>query len=347
MKRKLLVVKKNGFTEIVEREIPPLRNGEILVENHTSLISPGTEIGWIKQLRQNGGDFDLPREFGYSGAGVIVDIGKGVKRLKIGTRVATMGAGYAIHSNYTVIPQNLAIELPNSVSFEEAVYTCLGATALQGLRRAGLKLGEYGMVFGMGIVGNLTAQLSLLNGAYVMGIDTIEPRLKIAERVGITKTLNLAKDNLINRAKQFSPFGVEFAFFAFGGDATKTFENLKMCMQQSEDGHVIGRVILIGGCNINLYGGAYSGNMDILISSRTGPGYHDPQYEFGREYPRGFIKFTTLRNMHFIISMIAEGKIRVKPLTTHILTLENAHRGIDTLIKNPEEALGIILKMKH
>ncbi|MFA6104179.1 MAG: hypothetical protein WCV67_14445 [Victivallaceae bacterium] len=46
-------------------------------------------------------------------------------------------------------------------------------------------------------------------------------------------------------------------------------------MKVSADTHAMGRIILVGGCKINLGSGAYSGNRDIRATSRTGAGYKD------------------------------------------------------------------------
>jgi hypothetical protein len=94
-------------------------------------------------------------------------------------------------------------------------------------------------------------------------------------------------------------------------------------------------------------GGAYSGNVDVLSSSRTGPGYHDPAYEFGADYPNGFVQFTTRRNLREIVTLISEKRLIVKPMTTHKCQLEKVNDMCTKLIEKPNEALGVVLKMPH
>lgn len=115
----------------------------------------------------------------------------------------------------------------------------------------------------------------------------------------------------------------------------------------SADGHQMGRMVLVGGCEVTYGGGAYTGNVDIRSASRTGPGYHDPNYEYGADYPNGFVQFTTQRNLREIISLISEKRLIVDPMTTHRVPLEEVGAAADELIEHPNKALGVILNMTH
>jgi hypothetical protein len=118
-------------------------------------------------------------------------------------------------------------------------------------------------------------------------------------------------------------------------------------MKVSQDGHIMGNVVLVGGCMVEIGGGAHTGNLNIKIASRTGPGYHDSEYEYGKDYPDAFVQFTTQRNLREIIALISEQRLLVDPMTTHILPLEEVGKAADLLIDSPDKALGIVLKMSH
>ena len=109
----------------------------------------------------------------------------------------------------------------------------------------------------------------------------------------------------------------------------------------------MGRIVLVGGCEIRFAGGDRFGNADIRSAARTGAGYHDPDYEYGRDYPAAFVQFTTQRHLCEIVNLINEERLRVDPMTTHTLPLEEVARAADLLIEHPDRALGIILKMTH
>ena len=239
------------------------------------------------------------------------------------------------------------VPLPDCVTFEQAVYLSLAATSLQAVRRTDVKLGEYGAVLGQGIVGNLAAQLCRISGARTLGWETVPLRAGIAGRCGM-ETIDFAGSDPVEPTRAFAaPYGLDFALFAFGGDAEKAFMDIKKCMKVSADGHVMGNVTLVGGCRVPVDGGAASGNLNIRISSRTGAGYHDRAWEYGKDYPAAFVQFTTRRNAMELIQLIAEKRLLVDPLTTHRIPLENIREAGDLLVDHPDEALGVVLTIKH
>ena len=348
MKRLLGAVYYDGRLGVEEEEMPELADNQVLVEVHASLISPGTEMALVRNLREkNNPPGSGPIKFGYSNAGTVLETRGDVRGLKPGMRVACMGAGAALHANYAAVPVNLVVPLPEEVSFEQASYLSLAATALQAVRRTEVKLGEYGAVLGQGIVGNLAAQLYRLSGARVLGWETLALRAEKAAQCGI-RTIDFVKNDPVEATKEFAaPYGLDFALFAFGGDAEKAFMNIKKCMKVSADGHAMGNITLVGGCRVPVDGGAASGNLNIRVSSRTGAGYHDAAWEYGRDYPAAFVQFTTQRNAVELIRLLAEKRLLVDPLTTHRMPLEKIADAGELLIEHPDQSLGMILTMKH
>ena len=348
MKRRIGSIYYNGKVGVEEEEMSPLKENQVLVEVHASLISPGTEMALVKRLRNEPAKPDsAPICFGYSNAGIILETKGDVKGLKPGMRVACMGAGAAQHSDYAAVPVNLVVPLPDEVTFEQASYLSLAATSLQAVRRTEVKLGEYGAVLGQGIVGNLAAQLYQLSGARVLGWETLALRAEIAARCGI-RSIDFVKNDPVELTKAFAaPYGLDFALFAFGGNAESAFMNIKKCMKISADGHQMGNVVLVGGCRVPVDGGAASGNLNIRVSSRTGAGYHDTAWEYGKDYPSAFVQFTTQRNGRELIALMAEKRLKVDPLTTHRLPLEKIGEASDLLVDHPDRAMGVILTMNR
>src|SRR4030066_129679 len=165
--KQLLQNINSGVTEVVEVPIPQVQAGMALVHTRSSLVSAGTErmlvefagkslVGkarsrpdLVRQLvdkaRREGvlstveaafNRLDQPMPLGYSSAGGIEEVGEGVQGFKVGDRVACAGGGYAVHAEYAIIPFNLLTLLPDSVDFDSAAFTTLGAIALHGLRLA-------------------------------------------------------------------------------------------------------------------------------------------------------------------------------------------------------------------
>jgi threonine dehydrogenase-like Zn-dependent dehydrogenase len=164
----------------------------------------------------------------------------------------------------------------------------------------------------------------------------------------VKNIVNFRDANPVDASKELAaPYGMDFAIMAFGGPATEAFNSIKDCMKVSQDGHIMGNVVLVGGCTIEVGGGAATGNLNIKIASRTGPGYHDSEYEYGKDYPAAFVQFTTQRNLKEIISLISEKRLIVDPMTTHKMPLETVGEAAELLINSPDKALGIILEMSH
>ena len=72
---------------------------------------------------------------------------------KVGQRVACAGGNYAVHAEYNVVPRNLITPLPDSVDFESAAFTTLGAIALHGFRLTETQVGERVAVIGTRVAG--------------------------------------------------------------------------------------------------------------------------------------------------------------------------------------------------
>ena len=345
MKRTLAAVRHNGQVVILEEDIPELGENEALVKVRVSLISPGTEMNLIRQRRSQPAPEGSPMPFGYSIGGDIAAVKGNAGGLAAGMRVAGMGGG-ARHATHAIVPVNLLVPLPDGVTYEDGAYLSLAATSLQAVRRTEPLLGEYGVVAGLGIVGAFAAQIYRLCGARVMGQDMIIMRREIARVCGIEDTVDPGCPAMTDQARMFSaPYGLDFACFAFAGSADAAYAALRPAMKISQDGHEMGRIVLVGGCMISLWGGAANGNLDFRVSSRTGPGYHDAAWEHGSNYPMGFVPFTTQRNARELARLMAEKRLLAAPMTTHRLPLDEAGKAADLLLEHPDQALGVILEM--
>lgn len=117
-------------------------HGEVTVRNHAVAINP------IDRLKQEKGNFlyswlKYPAILGIDLAGEVVEVGKGVTRFKVGDRVLGFANGIDKARNkhaecafqlYTVLPENLVSQIPDTMSFEQAAAIPLGAaTAAAGL----------------------------------------------------------------------------------------------------------------------------------------------------------------------------------------------------------------------
>src|SRR5256885_3186538 len=206
---------KTGAVTVTDVPVPVVRPGFVLVRTAASLISAGTERTAVEAGQKSliGRGMDQPAlvkkvieratqegiantvgavraklasnvALGYSAAGTVIEIGEGVTNFREGDRVACAGLGYASHAEVLAVPKNLCVAIPDGVSFEGAAFGTVGAIALQGVRLAEPTLGESVVVIGLGLIGQLTAQLLKANGCRVFGIDLDESRVELARRLG-------------------------------------------------------------------------------------------------------------------------------------------------------------------
>lgn len=339
---------QNGHATVITQPLSPPAAGEILVRVRASLLSPGTELSAARQARAQGvTEAGNPQPFGYQNAGEVVEIGDGVKAFAPGDRVACMGSG-ARHADWAVVPQNLAAKLPANVSFEEGAYGHLAITALQAIRRGQVEIGEYVLVVGMGLVGQLTAQLARAAGARVMAVDSLRGRLEIAKACGAhAAVLNDKAETVSAEAGAFTcGRGFDMAVLAFGGQGTEAMNQVRSLMKRTPDGHKEGRIVIVGALETTTRWASGMSNLTVYSSARTGPGYHDDAWEHGQvEYPHPWVRWTTAANMELVLWQMAQGVLRVKPLTTHRVPLAEVDRVVTAHIEQPDRTLGTILTM--
>ena len=210
----------DGRIEVADVPRPALTPEVVLVDVRVSLLSAGTErtkvatgkqslLGKarsrpdqvrqvIEKARRDGvtetvravrARLDQPSPLGYSAAGVVLETGARVTDLRPGDRVACGGGGYAVHAEVDRVLGNLCVRIPGRLSFAEASFATLGAIALHGVRQASVQVGERVAVIGLGLVGQLTAQLLHAAGCSVVAIDLHGELVELAEKLASAEGL--------------------------------------------------------------------------------------------------------------------------------------------------------------
>ncbi len=216
--KQVIQLMRKGTTVVAEVPPPAVKANAALVQTVASLVSAGTErmvvdfagkslLGKararpdlvrqvLEKVRKEGlftavdaatNKLDQPMALGYSSAGIIIEIGKGLKGFKVGDRVACAGGGFAVHAEYAVVPQNLLVQLPKTVDFESAAFTTSRCN-----RHAWLSSGvEYRWapsvaVIGLGLLGLLTLGIARVSGCQVIGMDIDPIRVSFAQAIGVS-----------------------------------------------------------------------------------------------------------------------------------------------------------------
>ena len=369
------VLIKKGKAIVDEIPAPMVDAGNVLVKVAYSCISAGTEMAGIKSsgqtiiqralrqpqnikkglnmIKQKGilktknvlkSTFELGSPTGYSAAGTVVEVGAKIKDTKIGGRVACAGAGYANHAEYIEVPKNLLVKIPKNLSFKEASTVTLGSIAMQGVRRAEVKLGENIAIIGMGILGQLVSQMVTAAGARVIAIDLDDRRLTIAQKNGAKYILNPTKENIVDETIKITKgFGVDSVIITA---ATSSNEPLAQAFQMCRKK---GRVILVGvvGMEINRED-MYKKELDFYISTSYGPGRYDSNYEEkGIDYPYHYVRWTENRNMQEYLKMLSEGKIKLNNIIEKVYKIEEVTRAYQEFEKEENKPLIVLLKYEQ
>ena len=155
----------------VEQERYPLSEPgprQVLVRVERSHVSAGSEMNFF---RLNPPDGPLARaRLGYMTVGRIEQVGGEVREYGTGDRVLTCGhhgSHWLVDLNDNGATQadgNYIQALDDAISSDEAGFVILGDVALHGVRRAALQIDESVVVFGCGVVGQLTIQLARVCG---------------------------------------------------------------------------------------------------------------------------------------------------------------------------------------
>ncbi|NLO05964.1 MAG: zinc-binding dehydrogenase [candidate division WS1 bacterium] len=347
---RILVLDGHGRGHVVERETPAIPPGHVLVRNRASMFSQGTQLRSAFAYRREPNPDMEPRPLGYQSAGDIVALGEGVSSREVGQRVACMSGGPgaagvgAYHADYVLVGAGLTSPIPDDVGYPEAASAHLGATAMHAIRRAELQLCEDVLVVGLGVVGQFAVRLATLSGARVVGWDMLEIRRKAALAGGAGLTVNPSEDDLMALTRDFTlQRGLDCAFIAFGGDSDEVFQQVVDCMKVSPDTHQMGRIVIVGGFSFKHQWAAALGNLDVRSAARTGPGFLDPAYEEGNDYPPVFVQWSTQRNLHECLRLMSEGRLRVGEFITHTFAMTDAADAIDTIIERTDETVGVVL----
>jgi len=212
---------------------------------------------------------------GYSVSGIVTEVGEGVYDFADGDEVSAGGSGFALHAEHVVVPKNLVVKVPNGLDMKAASTGTVGSIALHGVRRADLRLGEYAVVVGTGLLGLLALQMLKASGVKVACTDINNKRLELAKELGADLIVNSLEEDPVNAVQNWSGgYGADAVLFMAATDKDEPLSQaFRMCRRK-------GRVVLVGvsGMNINR-NDIYRDEIDFMISSSYAPGRYDDNYE--------------------------------------------------------------------
>jgi predicted dehydrogenase/threonine dehydrogenase-like Zn-dependent dehydrogenase len=363
----------NGEMLVQEVPAPQLGKSMILIRNHYSLISAGTESSTVKAARKSliGKAQERPQQvkqvidtliqqgpvqtyravtkkleayspLGYSSAGEVIEVGDDVAGFSKGDMVACAGVGYAIHAEIVSVPQNLVVKLNKDTELKNAAYNTLGSIAMQGVRQADLRLGESCAVIGLGLLGQLTCLMLKASGVRVIGIDVSSSAVETARQNCTDLALTRNANGIEEQINQFTNgIGVDAVIIAAATDSLDPI-NFSGSIARKK-----GKVIILGAVPTGFERDPYwyRKELELKMSCSYGPGRYDFGYEEkGIDYPVAYVRWTEKRNMEAFQQLIADGVINIDYLTTHVISFKDAPKAYDMILNKTEPYLGVVLK---
>lgn len=363
--KQLLQNIRTGERKIATIPAPMVQPKQVLIANHTSLVSAGTEKmvmelakktllgkarerpdhvrrvlekvrneGLLPTIRQVRKKLDEPMSMGYSSAGIVLACGEGVQNFKPGDRVASNGC----HAEIVSVPANLCATVPDSVSFDQACFAVVGSIALQGVRLSKSTLGETVLVIGLGLVGQLTVGLLKRAGCHVIGTDLDPRKCESALKLGAdVAKAGIRPEEMLKMTR------------GLGADAVIITASTKSNGPIDLAAHAVrqrGRVVLVGVVGLELDRRPfYFKEAEFVVSCSYGPGRYDEHYEEqGHDYPAAYVRWTEQRNIQAVLDLMGRGQLDVSQLITHRIPIESAETAYQIIEAGDQPYLGIVLQ---
>jgi len=223
MKNQAAVLYAPHDIRIEERPVPKPGPREVLIEIKAVGVC-GSDVHYYEHGRIGTYVVRQPLILGHESSGVIVDVGEGVSRERIGQRVAIepgvpdgvcrqCRTGHynlcpnvrffgtppidGAFTNYVTILSDFAYALPDQMSDEEGALIEPLSVGLWACRKAKLRGGDHVLITGAGPVGILAMKVALALGVTEITMTDISPqRLEVARKLGATRTVNVAQQSL-------------------------------------------------------------------------------------------------------------------------------------------------------
>ncbi len=343
-----VVITEPHHIELEETPDPPLKAGEVRLRTLYSGISAGTELTayrgsnpYLNKRWDGERRLFVPGEetsqryplhgWGYEEVGEVEEVGEGVKSVRAGDIVyGTWG-----HRSRHVVAEDYAARrvLPPGAEPIAGVFSQIGAIALNGVHDARIRIGETVAVFGLGVPGQIVAQLAKRSGATVIGVDLFPERRNKAKQLG---AVDMAIDGRETPAEQIKALtegrGADVCI-EVSGAAPALHEAIRSAAYSA-------RVVAMGffqGQAAGLFLGEefHHNRINVVCSQISGV---DPDLSY---------RWNGLRMAQTAMRLQAEGLLNLEPLISHVLPYEDAGEAFRLLDREPAATLQVVLDFRE
>ncbi|MEU6113397.1 zinc-binding alcohol dehydrogenase [Streptomyces sp. NPDC047117] len=334
--------------EIAEHESAPLPAGHLRVRTRYSGISAGTELTayrgtnpyltrtWDAEariFRDGAAGITYPVVgWGYSEVGEVAEVSPELTDRPDMPAVGDLVWGIWGHRSEGIVPAERMAghTLPPGLEPLAGAFARVGAIAYNAVLGAGINLGEDVAVFGQGVIGLLTTRLAQLSGARVTAVDALDVRLETARQYGAERTLNARTDAVAERIREATGGRGADAAIEISGVYPALHEALRSV---AVDGRVVASGFYQGDGEGLRLGDEFHHNRVQLICSQIGG---VPPHLAGR--------WTVERLQQTFLRLVAESKVDVKSLVSHVIPVSDVADAYRLLDERPHDALQMVLE---
>jgi 2-desacetyl-2-hydroxyethyl bacteriochlorophyllide A dehydrogenase len=331
--------------ELSEQAEPPLGPGQVRVRTLFSGISAGTELTAFRgsnpylsklwdpehRLFRTGGQASQPYPvsgWGYEEVGEVIEAGRGVAEPGVGQLVY----GAWGHRSTAVLEAGDAGArlLPEGLEPLLGIFSHIGSIALNGVHDAAARVGETVAVFGLGVLGQITARLSRLGGARVIGVDLHEARRAAAlEQGAVDEVVDASSAGVAERIKRSTGGRGADVSIEVSGSTAALNEAIRATAYSS-------RVVAMG---------FYQGQANGLM---LGEEFHHNRIELRCSQISGVApelsgRWDRLRLAQAVMRLQAEGRLQLGQLVSHVFPAARAAEAFQLLDERPGEAMQVVL----
>jgi len=335
--------KKVGISEYEDAILKP---NEVRLQTLYSGISAGTELThyrgsnvYLHKLWKETDRLFLTGEgvtsktypiygSGYEECGKVIELGSAVGKVKVGDIVY----GTWQHRTHHIVSEDYAANrlIPAGLDPILGIFSQMTAIVYNGILDAAVRLGEIVAIFGLGVPGQICAQMVKRSGARVIGVDMIPMRLEIGKDQGwVDIAVDGRQGQVAERIKEITCHkGVDVAF-EISGSYTALHEAIRSVVYS---GKVIAQGFFQGGGQSLFLGEEFHHNrINIICSQISGVSPElSNRWNVDRMVRRG-------------IELQAEGLLNLKPLITHKFPLEQAAEAYRLLDEHSDQALQVVI----
>ena len=315
MKRIGIEFPRLGVARKVDLPAPPKPGPtEIVTRTLFSGVTNGTERHRLMA------DFVryFPVRYGYQHVGVIEEVGRRVDQFSAGEKVFLGVQGG--HRGWRLVDlaaanesDRLCIQLPPEIEHEFCALFGIAGVGFRHTRRIRVAAPMRVWVAGLGLIGQSVAQAARALGAHVTVTDFDPRRLDVAGRLGAHRVIDLNEDTAIESLTEGGPY--DRIVDACG--APDLFDYIY-------DNELLATYGVIG-----------------ALAGRQPTVFHQTMLHALRASIESSSHFT-LEDLEILLHFYQLGTVRIEPMVTHRVPIEEAPAVYATLRDNPAELLGVI-----